>query len=57
MLEWIERGIADYSDQKAELEALIKVIEDGGGKHPSNDRLSILRDKLRHAYLSLAVVK
>jgi hypothetical protein len=57
MLDWIERGIASHSERKAELEALMKIIDDGCLKHPSNEHLKILREKLQQSYLLLATIK
>jgi hypothetical protein len=57
MLEWIERGIASRNEKKAEIELLMQIIDEGASKHPSNDHLKVLREHVKHSYLSLAVVK
>jgi len=55
MLEWIEKGIPDYSERKTTIETLISEIDEGITKHPGNLHLKALKDKLHHAYLLMAV--
>lgn len=57
MLEWIDKGISTRLEKKAELEALSKIIDDGGSKHPGNNRIKLLKESVRDAYLTLAVAK
>jgi hypothetical protein len=57
MLEWIDKGISTRLEKKAELEALSKIIDEAGSKHPANNPIKVLKESVRDAYLSLAVVK
>jgi hypothetical protein len=54
-LAWSKRGLLNVEDQKIFLTSLLKVLDDGVGKHPNNDELKTLRDNVKGEYLNLAL--